>query len=277
MGIVSSGGGLGLLIMAPLAAYLISNFTWRISFIILGLIALFFVISLSLLLKKDPHEIGALPDGVKSDTDKIEIHSKQDNTQLADFSLSQAVRTRSLWFMGIVWLLYALCLHLVITHIVPHITDIGISAIEAAVVLSLMGGVSILGRLLVGWASDKINKKGVSIICALLQAGAMVWLIGSQDLWMFYLFAVVYGFSSGGLTPPITAMIGDVFGLRSIGIIIGALGISWALGAAIGPLMGGVIFDNSNSYSIAFIVGALAMLVTALFLALIRPETNRNV
>jgi len=126
LGIASSGGGLGTVVMPPFATYLISNFGWRISFMVMGLIALIFVISLSMLLKKDPYEIGALPDGVKPNADKVEIKGKQDNTQPTNFSLLQAARTRNFWFLAFIWLLFSLCLHLVLTHLVPHATDIGI-------------------------------------------------------------------------------------------------------------------------------------------------------
>lgn len=161
-------------------------------------------------------------------------------------------------------------------HIVPHVTDIGIPAVEAAFVLSLIGGTSIAGRVLMGRVSDNIGRKPTSIICALLMAGAMVWLIPSQDLWMLYLFALVFGFSFGGLTPPLTALIGDTFGLRNIGIILGVLEIGWGIGSAIGPATGGIVFDISKSYSMAFLGGAAAMLVTTLLITLLRQERSRD-
>jgi len=275
LGIVGSGAGLGTVLMAPFATYLISNFGWSMSFMVMGPIALILLISPSVLLKKDPHEIGALPDGVKPNAGETQIQGN--NTQPTDFSLLQAARTSSFWFLGFVWLLFSLCIHLVLVHIVPHATDIGISAMEAAVALSLIGGISIPGRLLMGWVSDKIGRKVTGIICALLQTGAMVGLIWSQELWMLYIIAVVYGFGYGGFDPPVVALIGDIFGLRSIGIIMGALVIGWSIGAFIGPLIGGLIFDAYNSYSLAFATGALAMAVAGLLLALIRPRTKRRI
>lgn len=274
LGIVGTGGGLGTVIIAPFATYLISNFDWRMSFIVLGLICLFFVISLSMLLKKDPHEIGTLPDGAKADADKIEIESKQANTQSSDFSLLQAAKTRNFWLLLVIWLVYSLCLHLVLTHLVPHVTDIGFSAMQAAVLVSLASGVCIPSRLLMGWVSDKIGRKTSIIICSLLKAAAMICLIWSRDLWMLYLFAVIYGFGWGGIDPPIAALIGDVFGMQNIGIIMGALGIGWAIGAAVGPLIGGLIFDFSNSYSMAFLAGAIAMLILGLSAALIKQGSK---
>ncbi len=93
---------------------------------------------------------------------------------------------------------------------------------------------------------------------------------------MFYLFALVYGLGYGGFDPPILALTGDIFGLRNIGVIMGAMFVGWGIGAAIGPVAGGLLFDVSNNYSIAFAIGAAAMLTTALLVALIRPVTKEN-
>ena len=279
LGIASSGGGLGALLMAPFATYLITNVGWRVAYIIMGLIAWLVMIPLSRLLRKDPSEIGALPDGTKpvSSETGMEEEIREDNTQLTGFSLFQASKTGSFWLLGAIWLLYAFCYLMMITHIVPHATDIGIPAMEAATVLSLIGGSNIVGRLLMGRVSDGIGRRTTAIICALLVSGAMIWLIWSRDLWMLYLFGVVCGFFFGGFDPAVTALIGDTFGLRSIGMIMGVLNVAFGIGAAIGPVVGGFVFDASRSYSITFLAGALAMLLAALLATLIRKKTRNNV
>ena len=91
---------------------------------------------------------------------------------------------------------------------------------------------------------------------------------------MLCLFAIVYGLASGGLLSSITALLGDTFGLNRIDSILGVLGFGWAVGAATGPVIGGLIFDVSNSYSLAFLLGAVAMAIIALFIPLIRRETT---
>ena len=279
LGITGSGTGLGTLLVAPFATYLISNLGWRMAYIIIGSIAWLVVIPLSRLLKKNPAEIGALPDGAKSGSGEMGIEEprREGNTRPTEFSLLQASRTSNFWLLGAIWLLYSFCYLMLLTHIVPHATDIGMSVMEAAVILSLMGGSNIAGRLLMGRVSDSIGRKATAITCALLVVGAMMWLIWSQDLWMLYLFGIVFGFSFGGLDPAVTALIGDSFGLRSIGVIMGTLNVAWGIGAAIGPAVGGFVFDASKSYSMAFLAGALAMLIAALLVALIRKETKRNV
>ena len=274
VGIAGSGSGMGTLIMAPFATYLISNLGWRMAYLIIGLIAWLTVIPVSRLLRKDPYEIGALPDGAESGTGEMGTEEiGEDGARLAGFSLLQASRTRNFWLFASIWLLFSFCYLLVLTHIVPHATDMGIPAMEAAIVLGLIGGSNIAGRMLLGRVSDNIGRKVIAIACALLVAVAMIWLIWSQDLWMLYLVGILCGFAFGGLDSPVTALIGDSFGLRSIGVIMGAVNIAWAIGSTIGPMVGGLIFDVNNSYSTAFLAAALAMLISALLIALIRRET----
>lgn len=272
LGIASSGAGLGPVAIAPFATYLIFNFDWRTAYIVVGSLAGLVAISLSMLLKKEPGEIGALPDGVKPEPGETMVQDKREEPQPVSFSLRQAFGTTSFWFFTAYLFVHGICLNLVFTHLVPHATDVGISAARAAVILSLMGGFSISGRLLTGWTSDKIGRKVSVIISALLHTGALIGLVCSQELWMFYLFAVFFGFSWGGLVTSTFALIGDVFGLRSLGIITGVMNNGYGLGSAIGPLMGGFIFDISKDYSMAFLATAIAMLIATLLLALTKRE-----
>ena len=274
LGLSSLGIGLGMVIMAPFATYLITNFDWHTAYLIIGLIAWLVVVPLSKLLRKDPCEIGALPDGLKSY--RQEVKSKESNIQLINSSLWQVFRTRSFWLLVSTWFLFASCLFLVLTHLVPHVTDIGFSAGEAAAVLSLIGMASIPGRLVMGIVSDRVGRKSAIIICTLLESGAMVWLIWAQDLWMFFLFALIFGFAYSGFGSSMAAIIGDTFGLKQIGTIFGLLEVGFGVGAAIGPAIGGLIFDISHSYTIAFLIGAVVMLAVTLLLTLIRRETNTN-
>ena len=274
LGITTSGSGLGVIVMAPLATYLISHFDWRTAFLVLGVVAWLVIASLSLLMKKEPSDIGLLPDGVKSEAGQARIHHRESKTQPTGFSPSQASRTRPFWFLGFVWFFMALNLYLVLVHIVPYAVDMGISPIDAAVILSLTGGASILGRLGVGKVSDTIGRKAPAIACALLQVGALLWLMCSRDLWMFYTFALVYGFMWGGFSLVTTALIGDIFGTRSIGSIMGLINVGWTLGAASGPAIGGLIFDVTGNYFFAFATAAGAILTAGLLVALVRSEIN---
>ena len=273
LGITGTGAGLGQMLFAPFAAYLISVFDWRIAYIILGAIAWLVIIPLTSLLRKATSETGAFPEATgpeATNTNYAGAVREEYDVQTKALSLRVVLKTTNFWLLIFTWLFHGFTTMLVITHLVPHATDVGIVAVEASTVLSLYGGALMIGGVLMGHFSDKIGGKASIIICALLRAVAMVWLIFSQDLWMFYLFALVYGFATSGIAICLAALASDVFGLRRIGVIMGVLSIGFAVGSAIGPAIGGLIFDVTSSYFIAFLLGAVAALMVAVLTLAVR-------
>ena len=271
LGLSSLGIGLGTMVMAPFVTYLITKFNWHTAYFIIGVIAWLIIVPLSMLLKKEPREVGALPDGQIKEP-KFEYKE----IQLAGLSLREALRTRSFWLFALIWFLFAACLFLIYTHLVPHITDRGFSAEQAATVLSLLGAASIPGRLLMGIVSDILGRKLAVAGCTLIVAGAILWLVQAEDLWHLYLFALVFGFFYSGFGTSGAALVSDTFGLGKIGTIFGLLEASFGIGAATGPFIGGIIFDVSQSYSLAFLIGAGAMLLITLLVPIARRERDRN-
>lgn len=274
LGMASIGAGMGPLVVAPFATYLISAFDWRGAFTVLGIIALAMVIPLSLLLKRSPQEIGLLPDGADfSASEKI----AQRPVVSADYlSAWQAVRTRSFWLVLGSFLLYAIYLLLILTHLVPHVTDLGFSAVEAATVLSVAGGATIIGRLLLGMASDRLGKKKTVMLGAVIHIIALLCVLWARELWMFYVFAFIFGLGWGGMGPATAALIGNTFGLGRLGAILGLLDTGFNIGAAIGPVAGGLIYDLRQSYFLSFLLGIGLILATMILVSFIRPEAGRT-
>jgi len=139
-------------------------------------------------------------------------------------------------------------------HIVQHAIDLGIHSSVAAGVLSTIGGVSITGRFLMGGASDKIGEKSALLICLLCLLLALCWLQAVQTLWMFYLFAAIYGFAHGGFFSLVSPLIAKFFGTKSHGFLFGIVIFISTIGGAIGPFMAGYIFDVTDSYKIVFFI-----------------------
>jgi MFS family permease len=270
LGITTSGGGLGTIVIAPLAVFLIGQFDWRTALFIIGLGAGFIMALLALLLRKDPSDVGLSPDGIASETASTPVDRYGYRAQLLGPSLPQVLRTNNFWFLVISWLLLSFNVHLIMVHLVPHAVDKGTSPMDAAFIVSLTAGITLAGRIGIGRVSDVIGRKVPAILCALFQAGILLWLICSGELWMFYVFAMIFGLCWGGLSTMITALIGDVFGTRSIGAIMGVVAAGWSLGAAIGPAVGGFIFDASGNYGMAFAWGGGAMFVATLLMALVK-------
>ncbi|MFC2015044.1 MFS transporter [Chloroflexota bacterium] len=279
VGIAGSGAGIGQMLMAPLAAFFISNYDWRVAYIIFGVIAWLLMIPASRFLKGNPRDIGVLSDGIEQTPENLHLPAhgtSPEILQTTGLSLSQAIRTRSYWIIIVIWFALAVIVMLTMTHIVPHATDIGYSAGQAAAILSLAGISSTTGTALMGFVCDRIGRRTTVVICGLFISIPLVGLVWSQSLWMLYLFAVLFGLGSGGLSTSTVALVGDILGVKSIGVLLGTMDVGWWAGAALGPLLGGYIFDVYQSYSLAFIIIAVFILLASILVMFIRDEIYYN-
>ena len=107
---------------------------------------------------------------------------------------------------------------------------------------------------MLGGLADKIGNRWVFVIGFILMVAALSWLVPASQLWMLYLFAVVFAIAHGGMGAAESPLVAGLFGLRSHGLIYGVIHIGFTFGAAVGPLVTGYIFDITGSYQIAFLI-----------------------
>lgn len=272
IGIATSGIGLGTVIMSPVADRLIAGYGWRGSYLALAAIALLVMVPCAQLVRRSPGEVRAR---AKSEAPGPPGASSQ--SEAGAYSVRQALANRDLWLVLSIWFLCSWSIFIVMAHVVRHGIDLGFTSMQASSVLSVVGGANIFGRLIMGRVSDSIGRKQAALICALLLSAAMLFLTMASNLWMFYMFAVVFGFSFGGISPPIAAFIGETFGLRHLGAIMGIVEIGFTAGSAFGPLFAGYVFDASGNYVFAFLSGTIAMVLVAALICFLRgPIATRR-
>lgn len=258
-GIAVSGIGFGTLFLPPLVNWLIGIYGWRQSYILMAIVVAIVVTLAAQFLKRDPSQMGLRAYG----EDEV---GENGSAQLSGFSTRQAMHTGQFWIVCLMFCCFGFCLQIVLVHIVSHATDIGISSASAATILSTIGGVSIAGRVAIGTTSDKIGNKLATIVCFVLLVTAIIWLLIAKELWMLYLFALIFGFAYGGLISLTSLITADLFGLASMGIILGLVTFTYAVGECIGPTVAGKIFDMTGNYQAAFIASA-ALGFSAIILA----------
>jgi MFS family permease len=269
-GIIKVGAGLGIMLMPLAANWVILSYGWRISFMSIGSVVVVFVVVASQFLKRDPAEIGLLPDG-------DEITKRQDLiSEEGEFSLQKAIHTRQFWMLCVMCLSFGFCLQTVMIHSAPYAVDMGVSPSAAASILSIIGGVSIGGRFIMGTASDKIGSRRAYIICFSCLAIAFIVILAIHESWVLYLFAVAYGFGHGGLWTLLSPVVAELFGIASHGAIFGMVYFLITIGGTIGPILGGAIFDITGSYQIAFFTCLIFSVIAIILSACLTPTTNRK-
>jgi len=247
-----------------LANSLISIYDWRVSYIILGSIALVVVILFAQLLRRDPAQVGLMPYGESEGEMELKGVTKA-------FSLKEAASGRQFWLVLSMYLCLGFSMYTILVHIAPHATDLGFSATTAANILAAAGGGGVIGRLVLGRAADRIGNRQVFIIGFVLTAAALFWLIPATETWTLYLFAAVFGFATGGCVMSESPLVAELFGLRSHGLILGFTSFGYCIGAAAGPFLTGYIFDVTSSYNVAFLACAAVSVVGLILSAILRP------
>jgi len=266
-GIIKVGTGVGMTVMPIFITWLIGNFGWRFSFTVLGIIILVSVISLSQFLVRDPARKGQKIDsGIGSASDGP---AKEDG-----LIFRTAVRTPQFKTVCMVYFIILFCVFTIVMHIVQHAIDLGIMASEAAGILAAIGGVSIVGRLVMGGAVDRIGEKTSLLICLFFLFTALVWLQWAEKLWMFHLFAALYGFAHGGFFTLSSPLVARLFGTRSHGLIFGVVIFSSTVGGAIGPVAAGHLFDITRNYDTVFWVLSILCAIGLALTATLKPLSS---
>ncbi|MBI2832068.1 MAG: MFS transporter [Chloroflexi bacterium] len=273
-GIVAAGVGAGAMVGAPLAGWLISTYGWRTSYLLAGVIILVLLVIFAQFLKRDPEDLGQLPYG-SSRLNGTPRKQKIPLSEPAGFSLQKSMRTRQFWMLGTAYFFSGATVQSIFVHIVPYATDKGIATVSAANILTIVGAVNIIGRVMIGIMSDRRGNKPSLVLCFGFLLASMLWLQNAAELWMLYLFAAIFGVGFAGAGTLLSPMVAELFGIRAHGTILGMLTFVMAIGAAAGPFISGYIFDVSGGYRLAFMVSLAFATISLTTISLLKPAKER--
>lgn len=190
-------------------------------------------------------------------------------------SLGGALRSRVFWTLCAAQFSSLPALVTIPVHLPVHGVDMGMSAPAAASLLTVLGAASVAGRLGLGRTADWIGGRAAMLVCFTILAGSLSFLALADLPVMLYVFAAVYGFAHGGFFTVVSPTVADYFGMRAHGAIFGAVVFSGTIGAAIGPMAAGRVFDLTHTYAPAFWgLAALSLLGLSLIASLPKPARS---
>lgn len=283
MGIVAAGIGLGAVILVPVAQWLVSNFGWRMSFVYMGLIVWIPLIPLSLiLLRAKPQDMGLLPDGDKEATSIANPatagSSPQPKTAPVTWTLKEAMGTSAFWLISANEFVFLIVYMAIIIHIVPYSTDLGHSGVVAAFSIALLTGCSIPSKLIGGWLGDRISLRKLLIAGFVIMILALVIfpnILGVKSLFNFYLFVICIGVGYGMIWPLTPAWISKLYGAPSTGVVWGGVIMIATWGGGLGPIIAGLIYDSTKSYSLFFLCAAVILIAGMALLFFVKPPKKK--
>ena len=261
-----SGACLGQFVLVPVLSRIILAYNWRVSYLVMGLIILGINTILAFtVIKGDPEDLGYKPFG-QADAEKKTAST--DSGKLVsgnkNLTLRQAIKTHSFWFFLAFMFVCGSGDFLVATHLVPFVTDYGVSPTTAANMLALFGLMSLGGILVAGPVSDLIGNKIPIAATFVLRLLLYAMIIKYRNPISFYIFAGGFGFTFL-ITAPLTATLaGRLYGFAHVGLISGFITTIHHLGGGFWAYMGGLLFDKTGSYHLIFVFSAILVVIALL-------------
>jgi len=249
LGIAAAGTGAGTMVVPPVASTLIEQFGWRSTVIILGLGCMLLLAGSAACVRRPPLTVGG-------------------NSE----PLGRAVFSFAFMTMYLSWVLSTMALFVAFVFLPASAMRLGADQTSASGLLSIIGGMSILGRVGIGIVSERAG------ITGLFKAAVLVMGV-SYGLWLsvtaysgLVAFAVVLGLGYGVRIALVPAVLIGLFGLQRLGTLLGAFFTATGVASILGPLLAGVVIDATGSYQWGI---AFACLLGAAGFAAILPLRTR--
>jgi MFS family permease len=251
LGIVLTGTSIGTMLIPSIATPLILKYNWRVAMLTVSLLVwLILIPAIIFLVKTNPAEIGAFPDGDLSEFQEA-LTGGNDQTGL---SVLEAMKTPLFWVFALCAALIFYPLFVSTQQLILYIRSpkINVSPEMAGLIQSSLGFLSIGGKFLFGFLSDKISPTRVMLICCSVMFLATLALL-NFSAGTVLLFVIPFGFGYGGTFVLLQRLVADYFGSKDYPKILGAITVIETIGAAIGGRITGATADaDGGDYTRAF-------------------------
>ena len=249
--LVSAGMGVAPMTISPLAAWLLTSYNWRFAQLAIGLGVWLLLVPAALFIRAAPRS------------------AKGGATAATPVSAREALRSTP--FIVLAATFFACCATHAgpILHTISYAMVCGIPTVAAVTIYSVEGFGGLVGRVAFGLAGDRFGARRVLMAGLLVQAFAAGSFMFAQRLGEFYAVAAVFGFAYGGVMPLYAVLARDYFGQQIMGTVLGAAAMVSSLGMAIGPWIGGWIYDTFGTYAplyvYSFVIGLGAAAIALAF------------
>ena len=258
--LVSAGMGVAPMTISPFARWLISTYDWRSAQLAIGIGVWLLLIPVTFLVRR-PAVMAAAP--------------QMPGMPVGGMSVGQALRSPQFIVLALTFFACCAAHSGPIFHTVSYAIYCGLPAMTAVTIYSLEGLAGLGGRLLLGVLADRFGVKPVLITGLAVQALAAGAYMYARQIDQFYAVAMVFGMAYGGVMPLYAVLARDYFGQRIMGTVFGAAAMISSIGMAIGPSLGGWVFDNFQAYDWLYIVSACIGVAAVAIALAFPPQPSR--
>lgn len=262
LGLSLLGTGLVGSLLPSYVSWLVIHVGWRYAFAGVAALPLVIGIPLALLFFREPAEKKIAAAMMQSPANQATVNSR---------TFAQAIQTLCFWQMALSFFIAATTVSAVLIHTMPLLMDRGVPVSKAAGVLGLFGVAVATGRLISGYLLDIFRSPAVAAAIFLVSGLACGLLVAAGDNLILCGTAIILiGLSAGAESDVAAYLTAKYFGRLHYGAIYGLLYALYCIGAGVGPLIAGAVYDLTGSYRVALLFGLLSLLIAAALAALIR-------
>ena len=247
-GVVKVGTATGQMVLPPLVALLMAVVGWRYAALAMGYAGAALLLIAAFSMRSPPESRASVRPAERHGPESVNVR-----------------RSRAFWTLCAAQFLFFPSLVTVPLHIAVHGIDLGMARTTAAVLLTVIGGSSIVGRLTVGTFVDRIGGRNAYVLSLVPLVAGLLALLVVETHGLLFAAVALYGFAHGGLFTVVAPTVAEFFGTRTHGAIFGGIVFFGTLGAAVGPVLAGWIFDVTGSYEYAFtglaVMGAIGLVL----------------
>ena len=255
-------GGLASPIFIPLAGALEGSIGWRRTAFVFGVLQLLVIVpAAAIFVRRHPEDLGLFPDGALT-AEEAGSHPEQ------GFAVGDAVRRLPFWTLLVTTLVGLSGGTLLFAHQVAYMIGRGQAPEVAAALAGGLGLVSLPGRAIFNLLSDRLPSQQVLAVCQLLQALGVAILAFAISLPALLAYVLVFGAAFGASSPLIASVRAQHFGRRAFARIGALQGVAALLGAALAPLVGGLVYDQRHTYVPIFLALAALYVLSAAMMAM---------
>ncbi len=257
-GIQVGGVGIGFIasgVIIPMLLLTSAASGWRYAWFFLGAAVLVIAVAGGIWSRNRPSDMGLEPFGPPD---------PPTDAPTTPAPLGEVYKSRLLWHISVLYLLYGFTNIVVMTFFAAYLTrELGIGDAEAGKLFAILGAAAILSGVAWGTVSDRVGRKYGLALSLLLLGMASATLAGFHDPVAIYVAGALFGFCLTGAPAIVAAASGDYFGPRMAAPALGFLTVSFGLGQAIGPGVGGYIADLTGSFVIPFYLAGATSIIAA--------------
>lgn len=265
LGISVLGASLAGVILPLILNQLVTDLGWRGTVYICALaVAAILVPTIYFVIKDQPGDIGEVRDGHKNALapELLKLSDRADDEQ--EHTWLDMFRNKSFWAVGLIFGPMT-CVYIAIAvHLFGHVVSSGLPTEQAALTLSTMAFLSVIGKPFMGLMADALGARITIWLSLALQATALVVFTASSELWHFLFAASLHGLGYSAMSAMRTFALSTSLGTRSLGSSVGLLKWLELPFAASASPVAGFVYDTTGSYDTAFLVFAGFLIIACI-------------